>query len=180
MVQHKLRPHSFGIFLLLFSFSLLSQSIFCQEKLSMIVGGVELSLGMKRDEVLKQVRDLKLDSLGNDAWMILQKNLLTDEFEVIGHIQFIRGKLYSVSKDWGKSQNEDAAEVLGSLFSALNSVTSKSGTNAQIQTYEQFQPGVSYKYIVIHVNDRSFTIIIDNDSKLKLKSVQVDERIIQY
>jgi hypothetical protein len=134
---------------------------------------------MKKEEVLKNFENFKLTDLGNDAWMIFRKNLLSDEFESVGVIQFVKGRLHSASIDWGQSKNESAIDLFASLFSALSTVTTKVGNNALIQTYELNQPGTSLKDIVIYVDGRSFTISIMKESGMRLQQVRVQERIVQ-
>ena len=176
MVQHRLRALSVTTLSLLFSF--LSDSTYCQQKISMTVGGVELSLGMKKDEVLKKyegfiVTDMKM----NDAWLIRRKNPVNGEFEFIGQIQFIKGKLNSAAREWGSSESESAVELLGSVYSALSAFTSESGTPAVIQTFTLAEPGFLAKRTVIHVNGRSVTITILSPPKPSQPNVSVLESI---
>lgn len=175
MVQHRLRTLLVATLFLLFSF--LSQSTYCQQKMSMSVGGVELSLGMKKDEVLKKYEGFIVTDMQNDAWLIRRKNPVNGEFEFIGQIQFIKGKLNSAAREWGSSEHESAVELVGSVYSALSAFTSESGTPAVIQTFTLAEPGFSAKRIVIHVNGRSVTITILSPPKPSQANVSVLESI---
>jgi len=167
--------------ILLSSYSVLTNRIYCQNKTSMIVGGIDLTLGANRDEVLNKFANdrFKLSDLGNDAWMIFRKSLQSDELEPIGSIQFIKGKLHSASRDWAQSQNKAGIDLMGSLFSALSGLTAKTGTDAVILTYQNEQPGISHRAINIYVGGRTLFVSITKDASMKSEQVEIQERIQQ-
>jgi hypothetical protein len=165
---------------LIFLFQLLLfLSAHSQTGKSMIVGGVEMSLGMKKEEVLKKLADCRLDSISFDSWSIARKNLISGNFETLGSIQFERGRLNLVQRSWGHSDRESASELFGSLFSALSGVTSEQGTTAMIQTYRREQPGNSYRFVDIQAGGSTISITIGKMQGMAAEQVEVSEYIRQ-
>jgi hypothetical protein len=155
------------------------QPAYSQTGKSMTVGGVELTLGMKKEEVLNKLADFKLNEGAHDSWDIGRKNLVSGYFETVGSIQFEKGKLISAQRDWGTTQNENASELFGYLFSALSGVTSEQGTIAVVQTYRREQPEMSVRFVEIHAGGRTITISIAKTPGTASEQVAVSEYIRQ-
>ena len=166
------------IVLMLVAYSSLSLA---QTRQSIIVAGVELSLGAPREDVLKLFSsdEFKLRHLQDDVWDVFRKSAVSDELQLAGTIQFIRGKLYSVARDWAYSQHADVAAVMNSLFSAIHTVASSTGTKALVQLTEKDQPGISFKQILIFIQEREFAISILKDQEDPNEHIQIQERIQQ-
>jgi hypothetical protein len=168
----------------LLSLVLQTSFVHCQGRQSMILGGTNVSLGMKKADVFKSFGevDLRADSItnGNDSWVVTQKDRLSGKMESIGVVQFSAGRLSLVEKDWGQADGEDAVEVLTSLYSAIRSLTSGDGSVGVIRTYENDEPGITVKSIEITIQGRSFTVGITKDTKLKQQQVYVQEQIPEY
>ena len=139
-----------------------NQLMYSQSQSSMVLGGIELSLGMQKEIVLKQLRQYQLDSLSSDSWDVSLKKSIHGKNESIGGVHFRNNKLFSIDRNWGQANDIQTAELFSKLFAALNTIANKPQPSAMIHTYVLDEPEASSKYIAITINGRLFHISIDS------------------
>lgn len=149
-----------------------------QAQQSMLIGGVSVKLGMKKEEALAQYRSPRFEiiDLQNDTWMIAHARDGQAKIESIGILQFDEGRLFSAQRTWAQSEGSDAIKLIDLLFTALQTQTGNEPRLAHIHTQKMDQPGLFNKSIDISIDQRWFRISSTTGDNV-VPSIQIYEEI---
>ena len=134
--------------LLLVLFVLLSAQLGFAQDSVLWIDGVEVTLGMPKEQVRKlfSVKHEPKRVEDSDGWVIVKKGSEKNVVEnAVGHVAFEGGKLKWASQIWGRFRSADARELGSNLFGALNSIhesgeviaTAKTSTSPQSRHYNE-------------------------------------------
>jgi hypothetical protein len=124
---------------------------------SLVVAGVELSLGMPEEVVLSKLKGKTLAKAGSNGWMITEKS--GTEILPIGGVSFKGGKLTWISRHWGNFDSGDSAVDLSlELYRVLSYLDERGESVVHISTSTAQEPGMTLKTIEVRSTERKVTI----------------------
>jgi hypothetical protein len=149
-----------------------------QEQRSIIVGGIPVTIGMKKDDVLAKYKKdrFELSAIKDDAWFIMPSGKDNAASRALGVLQFKDGLLYSASRAWTQSEHAEALRLFDNLFAALRPLADENGKPIVLQTYEMNQPRLFHKSIEFHFDTRIVTVSITTGEKVA-GQVEINERV---
>jgi hypothetical protein len=134
------------------------------------IGGVALALGIAKSEAISKLEKngCKLTNIdpseSMDAWAVWRE-------APIGTLQFDKGKLWRVSKDWGQFNGSKAEDLAMALFSVIENLNREEHSLATVQAISTHEPGFTNHRLEIILGGRKITISV---SEIKSNSNLVD------
>jgi hypothetical protein len=149
----------------------------CQNR-NIIIGGIDVSLGMKKQDVLAKydTSRFKLLESGDDSWIILPNDANVAKLRSIGVLQFQKGLLYSASRTWNQSEKQETTRLFNDLFSALNQTTYGDGSKVVVKTQEMNQPSINHKSIDFYFGNKTITVSLTTGDNVT-EQVEISETI---
>jgi hypothetical protein len=127
--------------------STFAQTVFAS---SIVMGVVELRLGMKKEAVLSSLNKCyKLIPEDSDTFIILHNN--DSKHNVVGSVGFNNGILFYVSKDW--YYGRDIKGFYQVFFGLINRYSKENYKPIQIIAETFIHPGIETKMITLHIPD---------------------------
>lgn len=161
---------------LLFACSLSAQSD------SIYINGTELKVGTPKSDVLALLaerNDLVKTKGLDDAWCVSAKE---DHIQAVcgNLIQFVRDKLATVSREMGSASGEDAAAMIASLFSTLDSLKKSGKTDLAFSTQEvETDDHIRIRVLSFIAGGNEYTFFVNQpvgSQSGKSSSVELQER----
>jgi hypothetical protein len=127
---------------------------------SVSLGDIQLTLGMPQDSLLSKLekRGYKITELGESSWNI--SSIEGGTFMNLAAIGFTKGKLSSVSRDWGPQDQKKGAEFAAAVIGVLAHLEGEGKTLCMISTVTSRDPNADadqafltcgHKYVEISV-----------------------------
>lgn len=146
------------------------------------VGGTLLKIGMSKSKVLASIdtTDVRIQQIAGvkDAFVIQEKPTQSNPFwNELGIITFRDNRLFSASREWNNSHNDDAISLVRSLISALSQFASTEPKLASIVKYEADQPAFALKGFRITVGEKTIGIQLGSDMKSGKQNALIYEMV---
>lgn len=127
---------------------------------SLLVGGVQLRLGMPKQQVLDTLtKHHRLSITGEDEWVIITKE--GPPFETVGGVAFRSGKLSWISRQWENFPQGDAVRLANELYRALESLTNGDAAPVLVTIHRSpNQPGFQAAQIEFRTGSRNLSLIV--------------------
>jgi hypothetical protein len=166
--------------LIFISISVCPSLAFTSDKNSIFLDGKEIKLGASTNEVRSLFSEDKsyIISESPTSWGI-STNLSGDNPRWVGIINFEKGRVKSVTKQWNDYYVETGGlKSFQSLFGLLSNLTKEGYKVAQISTGRIKQPNLSADVILLTMGNRTVTISIENNPDISNRiSIKIDEML---
>ncbi|MCH8010675.1 MAG: hypothetical protein IIA61_01800 [Candidatus Marinimicrobia bacterium] len=151
--------------IIIFIFVLFPSHAIAQESF-VWVAGMEMKIGMKKNEILSKIKNnYRVSKFApGDAWLIYQKDDKANE--AIGQVAFQNDKLVWASSYWGSFSGE-ATEFSKALYGLFTNLLNSGQRIIKISTESKQSPGISVSSIEFKFQDKVVSIDIWQGKKTK-------------
>lgn len=150
-----------------------------QTEKSLFFAGTYFQLGQDKEEVLNKINlnIYKLIKIEDNLYMISEYDQKTGYTDIIGHLNFLNGKLLSASSLWVNSESKDTYKSFESLFDILKNIFGDGYSTCDIHVSSFNDSKYERKQIKISLGEKSVYIISTYSKKDSQEMLQISEEI---
>lgn len=155
----------------------LTQVAAAQEQPSLLLGGMEMRLGMPEPIVINHLsKSYDLSELSKKSYIIYDRRRDSEgNYKIIGQVGFDKGKLSFAAKEWFDDARKSAYEFVDILNNILVQMEQRGEILVKVETRNVREPDYMNKLIMLTYGKRQ--IFISMGEFRSSKSVKISERI---
>jgi len=161
------------IFILLLLYPLNTNAV---EADSLFIGGMDIKIGMKKNEVLSKLKEknyqVTLTQGSNDK--LMEKWLISEDPKMatsVGSVTFQNNKVSSVARDWRRFYGAEAISIGRELVGVISKLV-EGGNDVRVFVNDIKEPGISAEVIILMSGRHCILITVDS------KGIQISESIL--
>lgn len=150
-----------------------------QTEKSLFFAGTYFQLGQDKEEVLNKINlnIYKLIKIEDNLYMISEYDQKTGYTDILGHLNFLNGKLSSASSSWVNSASKETYKSFESLFDILKNIFGDGYSTCDIHVSSYNNSKYEGKQIKISLGEKSVNISTTYSKKDSQEMLEISEEI---